>query len=204
MKRGFVKIVLFLFIGLYSSCNRSSALQTEIKEIDYYNNTGDVIEGVTVTKLIGSHSLIAYDSLVMIITRNPDAIISIYNTNSKQIIANLGTKGRANNEFVEAYTTASQSFMRNGHLILPLYNGAYEVKEVDVTQSLIEHKTVISSTFDDCVSLVNGSFLYLGTDKTYRFEYIRNVYGKEIKGVPSRYTVYESDGRRKEISFLKN
>ena len=195
--------IVFVLMGLLVSCNRTSSLQAEIKEVDYLDNTGDVIEGEVIAKVIGSHSLIASDSLVMVITNNPDGLISIYSTNSKSNIANMGTKGRAGNEFVEAYTGASQAIIRDGHIILPLYNGPFEIKEVDITESLKAHRTVISSTYDDCVTLVNGSFVYLGPDKTHRLEYVRNVYGKEITGVPSKYTVYQSNGKKKDLKFFQ-
>ena len=196
-------IVVVLIGGLLLSCNQSSELQAEIKEVDYLDKTGEVLEGEIVTKILGSHSLVAYDSLVLVITKNSDALISIYSTDSKTIIGSIGTKGRAGNEFVDAYTGAEQVIMRNGHMILPLYDGPYEVKEVDITESLIENKTVICSTFDDCVPLVNGEFVYLGTDITNRFEYIRNIYGKEITGVPCKYTVFESNGKKRDIQFFK-
>lgn len=196
----FTGLVLIAFL---LSCNRSSNLQAEIKEIDYFDKTGKVIEGDVIAKVIGSNALAAYDSLIMVITRNPEAFINIFSTNSKQHLANIGTKGRAGNEFIEAIPGIKQVLSRNGHIILPIYNGPYEVKEIDVTESLAEHKTVINSTFDDCVPIVNGSFVYLGSDKAHRFEYVRNVYDNDIKGVPSKYTVFEANGEKKDIKFFK-
>lgn len=204
MKRVFYCLVLFAL--LITSCNRNSDIMTDVHEMDYRNQTQDVISSRTaIHDILGANNLIVFDTLVMITASDPDGQLQVYSSNTLDCLGKFCKRGRANNEFNRATASTEQAFYRDGHVILVVVDVPNILKEVDVTASIQKGSTVVVST-QECFPLTDGEFMILGNDYSNRYEYARNVYNnvdEQITKVPSRYTLYK-DGKKKELKFFRS
>lgn len=117
------------------SCNAGNSLLLQTREVDYLNKTGDVIHGnILDLNVPGGKAIEVYDTLLMVITSDPNGLLQIYDIRTKQPLASLCQQGRARNEFSEKFIfKASQLFERNGDIIIVMRGeGGYVLKEVNV------------------------------------------------------------------------
>lgn len=128
------------------SCNVGNPLVLQTRDVDYLNKTGDVIHGnILDFNVPGGKAIEVYDTLLMVITNNPEGLLQIFDIRTKQPIASLCQQGRAKNEFSELFISkASQLIERNGDIIIVLRGeGGYVLKEVNVSASIREGHTII-------------------------------------------------------------
>lgn len=199
--RNFIFILILICSAI--SCKRNPDILVEVKESDFRNKTDVVINGEQVLNVIGASGCLLFDTLFMVITNDPSSQLKVFSSNTLKPIGSLCPKGRARNEFIKAILPPNQVYYNElGHVILPLMNYDAEVKEVDVTESLIEGKTIIKGVVE--YSSAGGTTIYLDNRLDYRFEYISNKYeyDEERKGVPSLYTVVQPNGKKKEIKIF--
>ena len=78
-----------------TSCNNIPELLVDIHEVDFLNNTGDVIKGEFVGEIIGAKDFVLSDSLLIFSTGNPDGQIQVYSVNS---LNNIGLFLHHNNK----------------------------------------------------------------------------------------------------------
>ena len=157
-----------LFLSLLSvtlfSCksktdNGPMVLQT--REVDYKDKTADEIKAQPFSLQVpGIQDLVVHDSLLIFMTSDPEGMLKVYNKSTLQPIASFCTRGRAANEFPgQIFRLNIQQYQRNGDLILPVMdNSTFIQKEVNVSASLREGRTVIEQTmqrtFQDFQSVV--------------------------------------------------
>lgn len=200
-----MKYVFQFFIILLTliSCNSKSNLRVDSIDIDYSNQSGIQLNGKYVTDIVGGEKLIVIDSLMMIITKNPDAQLLIYNTNTLDNIGKLCAKGRSRNEFMKAITITYQAYHKNGHIVVPLIDYMDVVKEVDITESINQGRTIVISN-ESCQNYADGPTLFLDNDIYKRFELIYNKYdGEEIKKVPCKFSIKQKGQKAKEIKIFR-
>ncbi len=145
MKKYFILIACitaFLF-----SCQSKNPLLLETIDVDFINQTGDVIEGKYLDKdFIGGKSIAVYDTLLMVVTYDSKALLQVYDTRTLQPLAMLCQQGHAKNEFADSYLyqLSGQVFIRNGDVIIVLRGeGGYVLKEINITASIREGKTIV-------------------------------------------------------------
>ncbi|MBQ9385309.1 MAG: hypothetical protein IJU24_00280 [Bacteroidaceae bacterium] len=200
---------LFTFILFFCSlisCKRSSDILVEVKEVDFRNKTSDIIHGEEIISIPGVSDYLLFDSLLMFITSDPSGQLKVYNSNTMKALGSFCSKGRARNEFQKALLVTNQIYSNeNGHTILPLNNYTHEIREIDVTESLAQGKTVIVGISENA-NAGEGATIYLDNNLDYRFEYTKNKYEYDEKkrGVPCVYTVIQPSGKRTKIKVFNS
>ncbi|MBO4723951.1 MAG: hypothetical protein J5596_01355 [Bacteroidaceae bacterium] len=190
---------LFAVLGLLFllSCDKKPILLINSYDVDYRDKSETLVKGKLLhQEVIGANGMVVFDTLLMITNNNPKGQLLVYSTNSLDSVGRFCTKGRANNEFLGTYTLTDQAYYREGHVILPLVDYLDNIKEVDVTESIIEKKTVIANTFE-CVPLSDGITIVLNGNPGECFVHLKNVYdGRNYKETitksPVRYLVKEN------------
>ncbi len=195
---------LVVLISLFTmSCNRDPNIQVDVREVDFLNKTGNVIEGKLVkSEILGSTDIIVFDTLLMVTTSNPEGQLQVFSLNSLEYLGSFCKQGRAKNEMVKAMFASEQVYYKNDHVILVLFEPPSTLKEINITASLQSGNTKIISS-QECPVMATGEVVFLDNDLNYRFEYERNIFGiNEVTGIPTRYTVYK-DRKKKELKFFK-
>ena len=203
MRNNLQVLAIVFIIALQFSCNKRPNLIPEVRDIDY-SNKGVEIEGKLVTEIIGAEGIIQIDSFLMVVTVNPDAQLLVLNSNTLDTLGEFCMKGNARNEFKKVYSATYQAYRRDDHIFVPLYDDPYLMKEVDITESIKQNKTVISNTAFPII-FGHGTAVILNEDLNQRFEYLRNKYhpDEEMKQPPIVYSVIMPNKKDKEIKILR-
>lgn len=145
-----------LFLSLLSvtlfackSKTDNGPLLLETREIDCKNLTGDEIQTQHIgLEVPGVTNIAIHDSLLICVTSDPQGMVKVFNKHTLQPIASFCPKGRAANEFQGMiFNYNMQQYLRNGDLILPLFDtSARTQKELNVSASLREGHTIIEGT----------------------------------------------------------
>ena len=148
-----------LMLLLCYSCSDKSHFAFETKEIDFVNKTDSVIEGTQLDiEVMGLNDIMIIDSLLMFTTSNPKGQLLVYNLNTLTPIVSLCLKGRASNEVIDPWFVANQVYHNDDNdIIVPLIDNMSFLKEVDVTKSISNNKTIVLSRYN-CMSVINGCF----------------------------------------------
>ena len=193
------------FIGLLFiwSCSKKPNLIVNAIEVDYSNKSVEAIRGKLLkTELLGATDLFYMDSLLIFTTSDGNAQLVVLN-NNLDTIGKFCQRGRANNEFIDITTISNQIYKRNGHIILPLANNYVQIKEVDITESLLKGKTVIGE-LADCEPTYEVMTTILDENPKNRFEMLLNKYGTDdINRMPSLYSLKYPDRRTKDFKVLR-
>jgi hypothetical protein len=96
--------------------------------------------------IMGSNDLIIYDTLMFVITSNPDGHLYVFSTNTKRLLMQLCKQGRASNEFMQPFFSAKQILANNSSILLPLVNNATQLKVVNISESLKTGNTIVEYT----------------------------------------------------------
>lgn len=200
MKQNLLLVVISLLLTV--SCNEDSKILIDDREVDFLNETGDVIHGKLVkSEILGAEEIVVFDTLIMVNTKNPEGQLQVFSSNTLEHLGSFCKQGRARNEMVKANVPTEQAYYKNGHVILVMIDAPNTFKEVDITASLQSGNTVIVSS-QECLPVGDGEFMLLNNDFNYRYEFERNTYGNEdITAIPTRYTVYK-DGKKKELQIF--
>lgn len=200
---------VFTFIMIICSmvsCKRSSDLLVEVKELDFRNKTSDVVHGEEIISIPGVSEFLLFDSLFMFITSDPSGELKVYNSNTMKHIGSFCAKGRARNEFQKALLITNQIYCNEkGHIILPLNNYIHEIREIDITESLAQGKTVIAGICENTNDGA-GATIFLDNNLDYKFVYTKNKYEYDEKkrGVPCLYTVIQPSGKKSKIKVFNS
>lgn len=147
-----VKCVFSIVITLLISCNSGNPLLLQTRDVDYLNKTGDVIHGEILDfNVPGGKAIEVYDTLLMVITSDPNGLLQIYDIRTNQPLASLCQQGRAKNEFGDKFIfKATQLIERNGDIVIVLRGeGGNVLKEVNVSASLREGHTIIEGVYNN-------------------------------------------------------
>lgn len=201
------KKILFscLMLLLCYSCSDKSHFAFETKEIDFVNKTDSVIEGTQLDiEVMGLNDIMIIDSLLMFTTSNPKGQLLVYNLNTLAPIANLCLQGRASNEFFNPWFVAKQVYYNDDNdIIVPLIDNKSFIKEVDVTKSISNNKTIVLSR-DNCMSVINGCFALIDNNVNKRFEMLKAQYDDVLDNVcyPPKYYFKENNIITEELSVF--
>ena len=150
MKKYFIltaTLLHFLPLTIFASFIFKPPLLLETIEVDFINKTGDIIEGEYLDiEFMGGKSIAVFDTLLMVVTSNPEALLQVYDTRTLEPLAMLCQQGRAKNEFTNnsIYELSNQTFQRNGDVIVMVRGeGGYVIKEINITASIREGKTIV-------------------------------------------------------------
>lgn len=142
----------------------------ETREIDFKDKTADEIKAKPLAlEVPGIQDLVVHDSLLIFVTSDPQGMLKVYDKNTLQPIASFCTRGRANNEFPgQIFYINMQQYVRDGDFIMPfLDNSTYIQKEVNVSASLREGRTVIGQTLQRTHNDLDFVLLDKGLGRTF-------------------------------------
>lgn len=201
--RKYYSILFFVTLLILSCCNNNPNILVDVHEVDFLDRTVKVPEGTMVKEIMGANNIIISDTLIMVTTNNPEGQLQIFSSNTLNHIGSFCKKGRARNEMIRPSSITKQTYYKDGHLILVIFDFPSTLYEVDVSASILNGYTVILSS-QECPAIHSGDVILLDNDFNYRLEYENNIYdGQEINGVPSRYTIYK-DSKKKKLIFFKS
>lgn len=110
MKQNLILVTLGLLLTM--SCNNdNSKILIDDREVDFLNNTGDVIEGKLVkSDILGTTNLIVFDTLLMVTTNNPEGQLQVFSLNTLELLGSFCKQGRAKNEMLNAMAFTEQAY----------------------------------------------------------------------------------------------
>lgn len=202
MRNIFLYLLIITILFFTQSCNRTK-LGLETYDINYKNQTNGIVSGNLVDlDVMGVDNVYVFDTLMLVTTTNPDGMLTVFNTNSKKLLANLCNRGRAKNEFLRPTCYSKQLYLKNGDLIIPLRDDAPILREVNVSQSIIKQATVIDDRID-CIRNTHGRFLLIDNDIHNQFVNLDAQLSPVKKGevLPPKYYISKDD-KEKEIKVF--
>ena len=146
-----VRILLVSFaavLTLLSSCKKQP--QLDIREIDFRNKSQQLAQGVHVDAELPLQvcGIINCDSINILVSQDPGGYVFVY-SDKWELLGKFFLQGRARNEFVNRPgIIRRQVFLADDrHLLLPLQDET-SIKIMDVTQSILSGKSIISQIRD--------------------------------------------------------
>ena len=142
------KIVLLLvtLLVLLSCNNGKSRLLFDVHETDFVNKSKITVKGtpVDVELPLGVSNLALCDSFFIVMFYNGGPLMNVYSLDW-DLLGRFCYKGRAKNEFLDVPRMFSRQTLKgeNGNILIPLKEGDYHMKVLDLQQSLQSQKTTI-------------------------------------------------------------
>lgn len=194
---------LVLLSTFITSCNKpKSKFNVKTRELSFRNKTKDVIRGKAILDVPGVSDIIFIDSLFLFATKDPAGQLKVYSANTCRLLGSFCMEGRARNEFLRGRLLTKQVYHNGeGHVILPFSDAPYIVKEVDVTESLLQGHTVVLSVMDN-----EGYTIFLDNDINKKFVFISNKfeYDDEKNDVPSIYALKDTLGNARTFKIFNS
>lgn len=200
---------LFVFLGLsvlMLGCKYDSTIQVDdVREIDFLNKTGDVQEGQFIGEILGARSIMVYDTLLFVVTSDPNGFLQIFSTNDVQKkLGSFCKQGRAQNEMTRL--SFCQAYKKDDHIYLFVIDGGMRICELDITASLKEGYTVVTRTkMRPFVEL--GLDVFLDNDIDYFLDFIDAYEVVDLDGqqkkAPCKYTLIKGE-KQKDLAFFKS
>ena len=198
-----VVAVTFLLMCCKDMSNSPIIQVKDVREVDYLNKTGEVIEGTFVREIMGGQQIMIYDTLLFVSTSNPEGLLEIYSINNT--LNKLGSfckRGRAQNEMTLAELV--QPFTKDGHQFLLIVDGFMKMCEMDVTSSLEQGSAVITRT-KMRPFYQSGKVAFINNDIDNTLDYIPRYDNPEIEDDTKyprvKYTLVKGD-KHTELKFF--
>ena len=127
-----VVAVTFLLMCCKDMSNSPIIQVKDVREVDYFNKTGDVIEGTFVREIMGGRGITVCDTLLFATTSNPEGMLEVYSTNNLQHkLASLCKRGRAENEM--SYLSMAQVYKNDDRYYMLIVDAYTRFCEIDLT-----------------------------------------------------------------------
>lgn len=193
MKKFFL-VLNIVFVFFLSSCKEKDALLLQVKEINLATVVPDTLTGTLVGTFPGLQNIYTCDSLLLVETTDPSSQLKVISCNTLTPLAGLCSKGRAKNEFNKARSYCKQIFEKDGDKYLIISDNSYEMKCINITQSLRKKSTVVSEVFQPIVNGQDGYSLYL-PNKNRWFTHYKLSYEDPRDEIffPPRFVISDED-----------
>ena len=187
--------VTFLLMCCKDMSNSPIIQVKDVREVDYLNKTGEVIEGTFVREIMGGGSILLCDTLLFAITSNPEGMLEVYSTNNLQHkLASLCIRGRA--EIEMSYLSMAQVYKNDDRYYMLIVDAYTRFCEIDITESLEKGYTVVTRTKMRQFYQA-GHSIFLNNDIDYTLDYIPRYDDPEIeddtKYARVKYTLVKGD-----------
>ena len=171
--RFFISAVFFLVVLF--SCTGKEYLKLPVKEICFKNLTDTLVHGnETDIHVIGTKSILVCDTFLVVLTNDGQGFLKIYSTESMNYLGSFCTKGRARNEFLKPSFYYENAYEEGCDVILPLLDNDINRKDLNISKSIKEGKTIIHSITDIMPYSIGQSFtLKQDTSKQFVYYYCR-------------------------------
>lgn len=204
MKTKICHLFLMLFTFLFLCCNSNSPIiqVNDVREVDFLNKTGEVIEGTFVREIMGGQQIMLCDTLLLVFTSNPDGMLEVYSINNlNKKLGSICKQGRAQNEM--ARITPCQTYIKDNHCFLYVVDGGVRICEIDITESLEKSSTVVTRTKMRHTAQL-GYSVFLNNDIDYSLDFMQHYSNvdNDKNHVYSKYTLIKGD-EQTELDFFK-
>lgn len=160
---------LAISIMITASCSQKMPFPYLTKEFDITEDIS-ITDGVRLdVGVLGADDIYIWDSLLIITTNDINGMLKIFNKNTLKPLAAIASKGRAHNEFLSLTNSSWQAYIKDGELLIPFQDLGI-LKEINITQSLLKHKTIIDSSIE-CSYDGDYRSVAINNDIYRRFEY---------------------------------
>ena len=202
------RIVCCSFLAvLLAACScgeKSEHIIIPVKEISFADQDRPWVEPTRMDYCpMGIRDMISYDKYLFIMTSDKNAYLKVYDMEKGAEVAALCSHGRAGNEFnYPLFFTGEAVYTVDGEIMLPLMEEYSALKEINITRSIEEQRTVINRT----VSLEYESrrlFTFIDNDFTKVFMSLHPYHPGEM-AVPVRFYIKDPDGGKTEIPVFKD
>lgn len=183
--------IVFLLVTLLVllSCNNGkSRFLFSVHETDFVNKSKITVKGTRadVDLPLGVSNLALCDSFFIVMFYNGGPLMNVYSLDW-DLLGRFCYKGRANNEFLEVPRMLSRQTLKgeNGNILIPLKEGNYNIKVLDLQQSLQSQKTtiVMEKTFMPYTMAKSGGEKgYYLLPRTFDFVYLNNDINQIFRG----------------------
>lgn len=157
-------LIILLMILFASSCdNRHITMIAEeiaLPESDVITHTPFNID------VMGSNDILVFDSLLFVISSNPEGQLSIFSTNNKKMLVNLCKSGRAKGEFLQPFSPTKQIYTKGNSVLMPLVNNAIQLKVINITESI--KKGITEIEFQENCPFISDGNVFIGTTESER------------------------------------
>ena len=150
------------------SCTGKDYLKLPVKEIYFKNLTDTLVHGnETDVHVLGAKSILVCDTFLVVLTNDDQGFLKIYSTESMNYLGSFCSRGRAKNEFIKP-SFHENAYKEGSDVILPIADNGLIRKDVNISKSIIEEKTIILSETELMNSSIGCSFtLYQDTSKLF-------------------------------------
>lgn len=196
-------LMSFSFMLFLESCKDETYFTLKTKEVDWNVDSKNVIDKQIIdVDLLGANGIYVCDSLLLITSNNPASQLKVFSTNSFSLLGSFCSEGRAKNEFINPVNNGQQLYYNSrNEIIFPFIDNRYDVKEVNISQSLIKNTTIVEGCVS-CLDILRGNSLILDNDINKKFE---NFYGDlddNDQYTASKYYIKSKDVIEKELNVF--
>lgn len=172
VSRYYFKILMIVLLGFTASC-KPVYYENDIKEIDFLDTPRYALIPEQLDSCpIGIDDIISFGDYLFATVKDPSSQLRIYDVNNDCLIASIGSRGRANNEFISPQFVGDQVYIRDDELYLPVIDNMTILKEINVTESIKQSEAVVPfRTF--CVGPAEGRISLLDNDITKTFVFVK-------------------------------
>jgi len=207
------KIVCYLFLAVllsvYSCSNKPQYIIPEVKEISFADQSREMLEPSKLDYCpMGIFDIMSYDKYLFLIAQDNNAYLKIYDIEKGSEVAALCHQGRASNEFsFPLFFTAEQAYTVDGEIMLPILDNFITIKEINITKSIAEGRTIINATapFNDKSNVRSNSSHLAFVDDDFSRMFVSDLKLSSTEPAqPVRFYIQTSDGEETEVPAFKD
>lgn len=202
------KIVCYLFLAVllsvYSCGNKPQYIIPEVKETSFADQERGFVEPVKMDYCpMGVFDIMSYDKYLFFITQDKSSYLKVYDIEKGAEVAALCQQGRANNEFnFPIFFNSEQAYTVDGEIMLPIKDNQSTLKEINITKSIDEQKTVINRTAS-CIQNTSSHLAFVDDDFSRMFVSELKLSSSE-PAQPVKFYIKEPNGEKKEYPVFND
>lgn len=142
-------VTVLAFVSVFLVCCKSkndSIFLCDVKDYDSNSCTSVELKGKLVpVEILGASQIAVCDTFLVVLTSNKNAMFSVVGLKSEKLLAEFGTEGQSRIEFLYPSIDDKEFKYDSGHWLMRVTEqNDGSLKYVDLTESVIQGKTVIS------------------------------------------------------------
>lgn len=189
---------------MVSSCSRKNQLLLPTIEINPLSSKVDTIHGSIINiEAFGAMDIYSFDNLLFIETNDNSSFLKVYSLDNYEHLADLCPSGRASNEFLNPRSVCKQLYKEGDRVMLVMTDNHITNKYIDITESILNKKTVVTKTEDALLSSRRGYCLYNNTtDEWFVYKKVSYIDPRDQIYYPPQFSFYKKN-KEDEIPVFK-
>ena len=204
-RRLFKLIIIGLMCILFPiSCGKRSYFDIETKEMDFVNKSDSIMVGEELNiSVIAPRNIMVCDSLILILSSDPNGQLKVFSLSSMKQIANLCSKGRAKNEFIQPIFVSNNYQIIDGDIHVQIYDNQNTFKDVNVSESIRKQSTIVTKAYE-CPYPLNSKMIFIDNQINKRFVCFPADESQSVENItlPPRYTIEINGNEENELKVF--